>query len=48
MKMLPPKLYEQAAAQAQKNGEVMSQDPAVIATVEKQLTVTMGLFNKSH
>lgn len=32
------KLYEQAATQAQKNGEVMSQDPAVIALCEKQLT----------
>ena len=31
------KLYEQAAAQAQKNGEVMTQDPAVVALCEKQL-----------
>ena len=31
------KLYEQAAAQTQKNGAAMSQDPAVIALCEKQL-----------
>jgi hypothetical protein len=38
------KLYEQAAAQAQKNGEIMSQDPAVIALCEKQLVAFLYDF----
>ncbi len=38
------KLYEQAAAQAQKNGEAMSQDPAIQALCEKQLIAFMSDF----